>query len=196
MASPLPPLERRRPRRGSLDRPVSGRLYRAAFLLVLIPVLALALTVRRPLALTPPLLPATFDRLAAAGSARELATLYPDRTPGSAGAAGALRWTQARFGKYGFVPTADRFSARLPGLGRRTLVNLVAIAPGRTGQAIVVAAHRDNDGVGPGANDNASGTAALLELARSYGSGPTGPRRADRMWPAAEGASARAGAAP
>ena len=179
MASPLPPLERRRPRRGSLDRPVSGRLYRAAFLIVLIPVLALALTVRRPLALTPPQLPATFDRLAALGAARELATLYPDRRPGSVGAAGALRWTRARLQEYGFVTTADRFSARLPGVGRRTLVNLVAIAPGRTGQAIVVAAHRDGAGDGPGANDNASGTAALLELARSYGNGQTGPARAE-----------------
>ena len=30
-------------------------------------------------------------------------------------------------------------------------------------------AHRDDTGGGPGANDNASGTAALIELARSYG---------------------------
>ena len=30
-------------------------------------------------------------------------------------------------------------------------------------------AHRDDTGVGPGANDNASGTAALIELARGYG---------------------------
>jgi hypothetical protein len=29
-------------------------------------------------------------------------------------------------------------------------------------------AHRDNTGVGPGANDNASGTAALIELARAF----------------------------
>ena len=178
MAPPLPPLERRRPRRGSLDRPVSGRLYRAAFLLVLIPVLALALTVQRPLALTPPQLPATFDQGAALVLARELATLYPDRTPGSPGATGARQWTRAKLRQYGFATTIDRFSARLPGLGRRSLVNIVAIAPGRTRQAIVVVAHRDDDGNGPGANDNASGTAALIELARSYGSGLTGPARA------------------
>ena len=36
-------------------------------------------------------------------------------------------------------------------------------------------AHRDDNGAGPGANDNASGTAALIELARSYGS-PVGAR--------------------
>ena len=179
MASPLPPLERRRPRRGSLDRPVSGRLYRAAFLLVLIPVLALALTVQRPLALTPPQLPATFNQAAALGLAHELATLYPDRTPGSAGAAGARQWTEAKLRPYGFVTAADRFSAEIPGLGRRSLVNIIAVAPGRTRQAIVVAAHRDDGGGGAGANDNASGTAVLIELARSYGSGLTGPARAE-----------------
>ena len=34
-------------------------------------------------------------------------------------------------------------------------------------------AHRDNTGVGPGANDNASGTAALVELARGYAQADT-----------------------
>ena len=29
-------------------------------------------------------------------------------------------------------------------------------------------AHRDDPGDGPGANDNATGTAALVELARGY----------------------------
>ena len=72
MASPLPPLVRRRPRRGSLDRPVNGRLYRACFLIVLIPVLALALTVRHPLALPPPQLPPTFDQSSALSLARDL----------------------------------------------------------------------------------------------------------------------------
>jgi hypothetical protein len=46
-------------------------------------------------------------------------------------------------------------------------VNLVGVAPGRSPETIVVMAHRDNSGTTPGANDNASGTGALLELARS-----------------------------
>jgi hypothetical protein len=41
--------------------------------------------------------------------------------------------------------------------------------PGRSPDEIVVVAHRDDDGTGPGANDNASGVAALILLARSYG---------------------------
>ena len=36
-------------------------------------------------------------------------------------------------------------------------------------------AHRDDDGTGPGANNNASGIAALIQIARSYGS-PVGSR--------------------
>jgi hypothetical protein len=36
-------------------------------------------------------------------------------------------------------------------------------------------AHRDDDGTGPGANDNASGTATLIELARAYSAPRTTP---------------------
>jgi hypothetical protein len=47
-------------------------------------------------------------------------------------------------------------------------------------------AHRDNTGTGPGANDNASGTAALIELARSYATprGVGGGAPAPRVSPA------------
>ncbi|HSR24484.1 MAG TPA: M28 family peptidase, partial [Candidatus Eisenbacteria bacterium] len=65
--------------------------------------------------------------------------------------------------------------------GRVTLRNVVAVSPGRSPQAIVVMAHRDNTGAGPGANDNASGTAALLEFARAYSR--TGPGTARGVSP-------------
>ena len=151
MAFSLPPHDRRRPRRGSLDRPVNGRLYRAAFLLAVIPVIALALTVHRPLALPPPELPPTFDQETTVAAARELATLYPDRTPGAAGATGARQWVTGKLESLGYEPAADTFEARLPGVGKRTLANIVAIAPGRTPEAIVISAHRDNSGIGSGA---------------------------------------------
>jgi hypothetical protein len=48
------------------------------------------------------------------------------------------------------------------------LRNLWAVAAGQSNDAILVLAHRDDTGVGPGANDDASGTAALVELARAY----------------------------
>ena len=57
----------------------------------------------------------------------------------------------------------------MPGLGERTLVNQVVTVPGRSPDEIVVLAHRDDAGTGPGANNNASGIAALIQLARSYG---------------------------
>lgn len=179
MAISRAPLERRRPRRGSLDRPVNGRLYRAAFLLVLVPVVALAFSVRHPVALPPPALPPTFDADTAASLTRELATLYPDRAPGSAGAAGARSWLTGKLAAYGFTAQTDTFTARIPGAGRQELANVWAVAPGASEQAIVVAAHRDDGGPGAGADDNASGTAALIELARTYGSGSTGASRAE-----------------
>ena len=58
---------------------------------------------------------------------------------------------------------------RFPGSAASALRNLVTVIPGATPDAILVLAHRDDTGVGPGANDNASGTAALIELARGYG---------------------------
>jgi peptidase M28-like protein len=74
---------------------------------------------------------------------------------------------------YGFKPQVDRFSATIPGRGRVQLRNVLFTAGPQDADAIVVMAHRDDAGTGAGANDNASGTAALIELARSYAT-PTG----------------------
>ena len=48
------PVRRRRPRRGSLERPVNGRLYRSAFLVLSLPLLILAFSVTRPAPLPAP----------------------------------------------------------------------------------------------------------------------------------------------
>ena len=65
----------------------------------------------------------------------------------------------------------------MPGLGRVRLRNIAAVAPGQSPDVIVVMAHRDDVGTGPGANDNASGTAALIELARSFAQPETSSQR-------------------
>ena len=171
MAALPPRPSRRRPRLGSLERPVSGRLYRGTWLLVGIPLLLAAFAVRKaePLPVPQPSFPAAFDRAGALTLARELAGNYPDRVPGTAGGAGAVSWFGQQLAPYGLQPVADRFRAELPGRGTQTLVNQVLTIPGRLPSEIVVMAHRDDDGTGPGANDNASGIATLLELARSYG---------------------------
>jgi hypothetical protein len=159
----------RRPRPGSLERPVNGRTYRGTALLVAIPLLIAAFTVARPEALPPSSLPPTFDQQAAVEATRELALQFPTRPPGSANAREAAEWVAQRLRSYGFGVQRDRFEASIPGRGRAALQNVYAVAPGRSGQALVVLAHRDNVGLSPGASDNASGTGALLELARGYG---------------------------
>lgn len=50
-------------------------------------------------------------------------------------------------------------------------VNLIARLPGATDELIVVGAHHDTVADSPGADDNGSGLAALLELARLLGTG-------------------------
>jgi hypothetical protein len=148
---------------------VNGRTYRGTALLVAIPLLIAAFTVARSDGLPPSSLPPTFDQQAAVDAARELALQFPGRPPGTAAARDAADWVAQRFRAYGFTVQRDGFEASIPGRGTVPLENIYAVAPGRSGEALVVMAHRDNVGTGPGANDNASGTGALLELARGYG---------------------------
>src|SRR6266516_4872994 len=159
---------RRRPRRGSLERPVDGRLYRSAFLIGSLPLLILAFSITRPAALPAPLLPPSFDGPATHALAVDFAGKFSARQPGSAGDLGAANWFREQFAADGLAVGADTWRQDVPGLGRVRLQNLWAVAGGRSSDAIVVMAHRDNTGAGPGANDNASGTAALVELARGY----------------------------
>jgi Peptidase family M28 len=143
-------------------------MVRGTWLLVGLPLLVAAFTVTRPPALPPPDLPPTFDGAAAASLADELARRHPDRSPGTASADAAARWVARRFESYGFTTESQRFTAEIPGRGRVELQNLVAKAVGRSPEVIAIVAHRDDLGRAAGVNDNASGTAALIELARSY----------------------------
>lgn len=179
MASPPPRPVRRRPRRGSLERPVNARSYRGTWLLVAIPLLIAAFSVKKAPTLPLPNLPPSFDTTAALDLADELASSIPSRRPGTPGGRRAARWVASKFELEGFTTSTDTFTATIPDQGRTQLENVVAIAPGRSPDAIVVMAHHDNTGVGPGANDNASGTGAMLELARVYASlgGGSGARQ-------------------
>jgi Peptidase family M28 len=168
MAAVPPTATRRRPRPGSLDRPVNGRLYRGTWLLVGLPLLILAFSVARPHPLPPPDVAPAFDAGDAVAVAQDLTGKWPDRVPGTPGARAAAGWFRGQLVPYGLVPVAERFDATVPRLGRLHLENFVVRIPGRVPSAIVVLAHRDNSGPGSGANDNASGTAALVELARTY----------------------------
>ena len=169
MAALPPAPERRRPRPGSLERPINGRLYRGTWLLVGLPLLLLAFSVARPAALEPPPnLPSAFDKDAARALATDLASSWPSRVAGTPGATGAARWFAEQLAPYGYQVREERFTADASGRGRVRLVNLLALRPGRSQKTILLTAHRDDAGTGPGADDNASGTAAILELARAY----------------------------
>src|SRR6476646_8454938 len=107
---------RPRRRRGSLERPVNGPLYRSAFLVLSLPLLILAFSITRPDALVAPVLPPNFDGPAVRTLATDFSRSYPDRTPGSAGALGAARWYREQMGAYGLPVSSDTWHAQIPGL--------------------------------------------------------------------------------
>ena len=116
----------------------------------------------------PPLEP-VFDATAAVAVAEELSTEFPSRVPGSEGASNAARWYSETIAGLGLVAEEEVWSADLVDLGEVELRNIVTVIPGRSEEAIVLVAHRDNvGGAGERHEDNASGTAALIELARGF----------------------------
>lgn len=105
------------------------------------------------------------------------------RATGSEGNRAARDWIAARFEALGLGRFADGFAAPFSFSGRDgggvDGVNVVGYVPGSGGDSlyIVVTAHFDHLGVRNGqvyngADDNASGTAALLALARSFAASP------------------------
>jgi hypothetical protein len=158
----------RRPRRGTVERPIDMRPVRKVALVVVAPLLLALLTMTQPGPLPAPTLPPSFEEETAVALTIELASLNPSRVPGSPEAADAVVWLRDKLALYGLAATEDRWEEDVPGVGRVELVNLTAVVPGTLDETIVVVAHRDNNGRTAGANDNASGTAALVELARPY----------------------------
>jgi Zn-dependent M28 family amino/carboxypeptidase len=75
----------------------------------------------------------------------------------------AALYLEAEFGKLGYSTTRQNF-----GTGRFSFRNVVAVLPGQESpsEIIVIGAHYDSVSLSPGADDNASGVSALLELAR------------------------------
>src|SRR6187431_3758887 len=74
---------RRRPRRGTVSRPVNTRLVRASSVVVLPALLAALFSVSTTGVLPRPPLEPLFDGQAAADLASRLTTEYPDRVPGT-----------------------------------------------------------------------------------------------------------------
>ncbi len=158
----------RRARRGSVERPINGRLVRLSALAVVAALLLATFSITRQGPLPPTDLPPSFDGRAATALAQELVQEFPSRVPGTLSARGAADWYREKLALYGLSAIEDTWPAHIQGLGTVELRNLVTVVPGASDDAILIVAHRDNRGEDDGANDNASGTAALIELVRSY----------------------------
>lgn len=181
MEAARPPRPRRRPRPGTVDRPLDVRLVRVAALVVVPAVLALLFSISATGTLPRPTLEPIFDPGSAAAFAEQLSTEFPSRVPGTEGSGGAALWYSQTVASLGFRTEEDVWSEDLADLGRVELRNVVAVVPGRSEEAVVVVAHRDNAGAAELQGDNASGTAALIELARGFApSGAAAPPQPQR----------------
>ena len=156
---------RGRRRRGTVARPLNARLVRVSSLVIVPAALALLFSISTTGTLPRPTLDPLFDASVAATVATELATEFPSRVPGTDEAAGAALWYGETMSALGLTVEEDVWRADLVDLGEVELRNIVTIVPGRSEEAIVLVAHRDNSS---GYGDNASGTAALVELARGF----------------------------
>ena len=148
---------------------------RVGFLVVVPAFLAFLFSISTTGALQRSPLDPLFDGASAATFAETLTTQYPSRVPGSEGAAESAIWYRETVASLGLQTEEDVWSADLAGLGEVELRNIVSVVPGRSDQAIVVVAHRDNAGVDEALGENAPGTAVLIELARGFAAQDVGP---------------------
>ncbi|MSO46497.1 MAG: M28 family peptidase [Thermoleophilia bacterium] len=147
----------------------AGRALRIAFIVPpLLAFMILLVSVRTPAGPSATLTVApSFDGIHAAAYARELAELAPDRAPGTLTAKQAADKVAGSLAEAS-GETVQRSSFRAPGARGVdvTMENLWVVESGVSDEAVVVLANRDDVTPGPGLNDNATGTAAIVELAR------------------------------
>ncbi len=145
-----------------------------------------------------------FDEIRAFYDLEHLAQTFPSRITGSEAYVGAANWVAGQFEGMGLAPVVESFTTvglknvpiieatgplqRVIPLGTNpgrelyqvtTGLNVTAVSPGTeaAGEAdgsIIVFAHLDTVPMTSGADDNASGVAAVLELARVFASEPHG----------------------
>ena len=139
----------------------------------------LATTAAAPAPVSQAELKSTIETLVGFGTRHTLS----DTTSDTRGIGAARRWTEARFAKISKdcdgcliieTPSAMMTSPRVPVPAR--IVDVLAIQPGTSdpGRVIIISAHIDSrnsdpldaKGNAPGANDDGSGTAAVIEAAR------------------------------
>ncbi|MFZ5989964.1 MAG: M28 family peptidase [Bacillota bacterium] len=102
---------------------------------------------------------------------------YPNRVVGSENARSSALWVKSRFSEMGLKTKEEEFQCLLFRESRKGSslggvfekvkgINVIGTSTGKSDEVIVIGAHRDIIGSVVGAQDNATGTAAMLELAR------------------------------
>ena len=147
---------------------MNNRLVRVACVVIAPALLAVLFSISTTGVLPRSELDPLFDGAAAVGLATRFSTENPDRVPGTIGAESATRWYTETISGVGLLTEEDVWTEDLPDLGSVELRNVVTVIPGRSAEAVVLLAHRDNTGVDNPVGDNAAATAALIELARGF----------------------------
>jgi hypothetical protein len=149
---------------------VSWPLYRLLMVLCLLPVLLTVVLVEEPELPPQPPRELTFDGAGAADKAAELLSVAPARPPGSTGDDESADLVGRQLREAGYDVDVQLFAPELASGQSVPMQNVVAVAKGRRPELIAVVAHRDSEG--PGADDNASGTGVMLELASQLAGAP------------------------
>ena len=92
-------------------------------------------------------------------------TNFGPRVAGSQAEAQTALYIATVFSALGYSPLSQPFTASA-GDKSITSANVIAVKKGNSAQEIIVGAHYDFADAGPGADDNASGVAAMLEVAK------------------------------
>jgi Peptidase family M28 len=117
--------------------------------------------------------PAEFSAARAGQVLRELAGDGSPHPTGSAANAQVRERVLAAFARLGYAARVEEgFGCARPGVCA-AVQNVVAELPGREpSSAVLLAAHYDSVGAGPGISDDLAGVAAVLEVARALKAGP------------------------
>ncbi|MBC7247369.1 MAG: M28 family peptidase [Actinobacteria bacterium] len=111
---------------------------------------------------------AGFEAANAMRHIRDLSIGIGPRVEGTAGEATAAAYIASVLQGYGYQPAVQEVPLPNGAVSRNVVATLEAAVPGPSTPILVIGAHYDTKGGtgSPGANDNASGTAVVLELAR------------------------------
>ena len=157
---------------GEPQRSEGGGLIAGLALLALALLLTFALG--KPPAPGPKDAPATEFSAGRAGDV--LRDLVGDGTPhpvGSAANAQVRERVMAHLRALGYAPEVQEASTCQAGWGCARVANVLARLPGQErGKAVLLIAHYDSVPAGPGASDDLTGVAAVLEVARALKAGP------------------------